>query len=170
MSAKVAVVMGSDSDFEIVRNTLTELERFDISYEVMVCSAHRTPEHAADLARTARGCGFKVIIAAAGKAAHLPGILAAHTTLPVIGLPVRSSFMDGLDSLLSIVQMPEGVPVAAVGVNGSRNAALLAIQILALNDDELSKKLSDHKDEMKDAVLRNDAALKSRLKGNSREQ
>jgi 5-(carboxyamino)imidazole ribonucleotide mutase len=170
MSAEVAVVMGSDSDFEIVKNALTELERFDIGYEVKICSAHRTPDHAADFARTARERGFKVIIAAAGKAAHLPGVIAAYTTLPVIGLPIKSSFMDGLDSLLSIVQMPDGIPVATVGVNGSRNAALLAVQILAVNDEKLSGKLSAYKDEMKDSVLKKDEKFRSGLRGNSQEQ
>jgi 5-(carboxyamino)imidazole ribonucleotide mutase len=169
MHAAVAVVMGSESDLEVVKGTLAELDRFGIGYEVKVCSAHRTPEQAAVFSRTARERGIKVLIAAAGKAAHLPGILAAYTTLPVIGLPVRSPFMDGLDSLLSIVQMPEGVPVATVGINGSRNAALLAVQILAVNDKALSEKLSDHKKEMENKVLKTDEKLRSTLRETSQE-
>ena len=145
---KVLVVMGSDSDFPVVKDCLKTLKEFGVLFEAMVCSAHRTPEKAADTARKARENGFDVIVAAAGKAAHLPGVLAAFTTLPVVGLPIKSSFQDGLDSLLSIVQMPPGIPVATVGVNGAANAALLAIQILATGYPELADKLDSYKSDM----------------------
>ena len=163
MAIEVAVIMGSDSDYDIVKGSLETLEKFGITYEVRVLSAHRTPVHAADYAKAAKERGIKVIIAAAGKAAHLPGVIAAHTTIPVIGLPIRSSFMDGLDSLLSISQMPEGVPVAAVSVNGSKNAALLALQILSTADVSLAGKLDRYKKEMEEAVLENDQRLQSRI-------
>lgn len=163
MNKKVAVVMGSDSDYDIVKNALDELVNFGVEYEVMVCSAHRTPIQAAGFATAAKDNGFGVIIAAAGKSAHLPGVLAAYTTLPVIGLPIRSSLMDGLDSLLSIVQMPDGVPVATVAVNGSRNAALLAVQILAVSDAKLSKKLDDHKKDMEEKVIEKNEKLKQQI-------
>lgn len=156
---KVAVVMGSDSDFPVVEGALKQLKSFGIPYEVRVISAHRTPEAAELLARMARDSGFGVIIASAGKAAHLAGVLAAYTTLPVIGLPIKSSTMDGLDSLLSIVQMPKGVPVATVAINGSDNAAILAAQILAVSDAELAKKLGDFKADMAREVLNKDKKL-----------
>jgi 5-(carboxyamino)imidazole ribonucleotide mutase len=167
MNKKVAIVMGSDSDFDIVKGALEELDKFGVDYEVKVCSAHRTPYHAAEYAKTAEDMGIGVMIAAAGKAAHLPGVIAAYTTLPVIGLPIRSSFMDGLDSLLSIAQMPDGVPVATVAVNGSRNAAILAVQILAVGNKELSGRLKDHKKEMEEKVIGKDKSLQAKLSGES---
>src|SRR5574344_1792872 len=131
---KVAVIMGSDSDFPVVANAIKTLKEFDVPFEVHVMSAHRTPQMAADFAGEARENGFGVIIAAAGKAAHLAGVLAAHTTLPVIGIPVKSSTLDGLDALLATVQMPSGIPVATVAIDGADNAAILAAQMLAFSD------------------------------------
>ena len=131
---KVAVVMGSQSDWPVMKNAVEQLEAFGVPYEAKVVSAHRTPELLFEFADTARANGFAAIIAGAGGAAHLPGMLASKTTLPVLGVPVPSRYLKGMDSLLSIVQMPNGVPVATVAVNGSMNAALLAIQILALSD------------------------------------
>lgn len=149
---KVAVVMGSISDFDVVKKTVDTLKKFNVEPVVKVISAHRTPELAAEFASHAEEEGISVIIAAAGKAAHLGGVLAAFTTLPVIGLPVKSSTMDGMDSLLSIVQMPSGVPVATVAINGSENAALLAVQMLAIKDAALRKLLKAHKQKMQDDI------------------
>ncbi|NLG37538.1 MAG: 5-(carboxyamino)imidazole ribonucleotide mutase [Clostridiales bacterium] len=160
MSASVAVVMGSRSDYPVVQNAVTLLESFGIAVEMRVLSAHRTPEEAAAFARGARGRGVGVIIAAAGKAAHLPGVLAAYTTLPVIGLPVKTSLMGGMDSLLSIVQMPAGIPVATVGVDASQNAALLAVEMLAITDGELADRLADYRKSMADKVLADDANIR----------
>jgi 5-(carboxyamino)imidazole ribonucleotide mutase len=154
--AKVAIVMGSQSDMPIVEKAIKTLKEFNVEVEAMVCSAHRTPERAAEFSRNARANGVDVIIAAAGKAAHLPGVLAAFTTLPVIGLPIKSSLMDGLDSLLSIVQMPSGVPVATVAVNGAENAAILAVQMISLKDKELERKLDDMKKTMEEKVIASD--------------
>ena len=131
---KVGVIMGSDSDLPVVEKAIDKLKEYEVPFEVHVYSAHRTPEEARDFARTAQEKGFGAIIAAAGKAAHLAGALAANTTLPVIGIPVKSSTLDGLDALLSTVQMPTGIPVATVAIDGAANAALLAIQILAVSD------------------------------------
>lgn len=156
---KVAVIMGSDSDLPVVSGALKNLKKFDIPYEVRVISAHRTPYEAEKFAASAIDNGFGVIIAAAGKAAHLGGVLAAYTTLPVIGLPIKSSTMDGLDSLLSIVQMPAGVPVATVAINGADNAAILAAQILALSDDSLAKKLAAFKAQMAEDVSKKDRKI-----------
>ena len=156
---KVAVVMGSDSDLPVVSRAITQLKRFGVPYEARIISAHRTPQAAELLAKNAAADGFGVIIAAAGKAAHLGGILAAYTTLPVIGLPIKSSLMDGLDSLLSMVQMPKGIPVATVAVDGAENAGLLAVQMLAIGDAELSKKLAEFKSEMAADVVEKDLAL-----------
>lgn len=158
--AKVAIVMGSQSDMPVVEKAIKTLKDFNVEVEAMVCSAHRTPERAAEFSREARKNGVDVIIAAAGKAAHLPGVLAAFTTLPVIGLPIKSSFMDGLDSLLSIVQMPSGVPVATVAVNGAENAAILAIQMMSLKDCELAYKLDDMKKSMEEKVIKSDLEVK----------
>ncbi len=158
--AKVQIVMGSQSDMPVVKKTIDKLKDFGIEVIPMVCSAHRTPEIAADFAKNARQNGVDVIIAAAGKAAHLPGVLAAFTTLPVIGLPIKSSFMDGLDSLLSIAQMPSGVPVATVGVNAAENAAILAAQIISLKDSAIEQKLSLMKKEMAEKVIASDEAVK----------
>ncbi len=156
---KVAVIMGSDSDFPVVKGALTQLRKFGVPFEARVLSAHRTPQEVEEFASHAGENGFGVIIAAAGKAAHLGGVLAAQTILPVIGLPIKSSFCDGLDSLLSIVQMPTGIPVATVGVGAAENAGLLAVQMLALSDDVLAGKLRDYKAEMAASVLKKDENL-----------
>ena len=156
---KVAVIMGSDSDFPVVKGALVQLKKFGVPFEAKVLSAHRTPAQAEAFARTAEENGFGVIIAAAGKAAHLGGVLAAQTVLPVIGLPIKSSFCDGLDSLLSIVQMPSGIPVATVGVNASDNAGLLAVQMLSLSEPDLQEKLRAYKAETADAVMKKDENL-----------
>ena len=157
--AKVLVVMGSDSDYPVVKDCLKVLKDFGVDFDAEVCSAHRTPERAADISKYAKDNGYGVIIAAAGKAAHLPGVLAAFTTLPVIGLPIKSSLQDGMDSLLSIVQMPPGVPVATVAVNGAVNAGLLAVQILATKHDELAEKFSEYKKNMKTKVKKKNSNL-----------
>ena len=157
---KVAIIMGSDSDLPVVRKAADTLQSFGVPYEMHVYSAHRTPVQARDFALSARANGFGAIIAAAGMAAHLAGALAANTTLPVIGIPMKSgTFTNGLDALLSTVQMPSGIPVATVAVDGAVNAALLAIQILAVSDGELAAKLDEKR--MLDAakVLEKDAAL-----------
>ena len=140
---KAAVIMGSDSDLPVVEKAIDTLAAYGVPYEVHVYSAHRTPEEARDFARSARESGFGVVIAAAGKAAHLAGALAANTTLPVIGIPVKASVLDGMDALLSPVQMPAGIPVAAVAIDGAVNAALLAVQILAVSDGALAAKLDE---------------------------
>lgn len=156
---KVSIVMGSASDMPVVEKTINALKGFNVEVEAMVCSAHRTPDIAADFAKNARARGTDVIIAAAGKAAHLPGVLAAFTTLPIIGLPIKSSLMDGLDSLLSIVQMPSGVPVATVAVNGAENAAVLAVQIMSLKYSELENKLDEYKQTMKEKVIESNKSI-----------
>lgn len=160
---KVAVIMGSDSDLPAVSDAIKQLKEFGIPFDAHVISAHRTPYDAEQFAKNARSNGFGAIIAAAGKAAALPGVIAAYTTLPVIGLPIKSSTMDGLDSLLSIVQMPSGVPVATVAIGGAQNAALLAAQILAVSDDALAEKLSDFKTAMADKIKEKDAALQEEI-------
>jgi 5-(carboxyamino)imidazole ribonucleotide mutase len=142
---KVAVIMGSDSDFPVLKGCIKLLKEFGVEVEVIVCSAHRTPEKASAFAKNAEKNGIEVIIAAAGKAAHLPGVIAAYTPLPVIGIPIKSSTLDGLDSLLSIVQMPNGIPVATVAIDGADNAALLAVQILSVGFKELREKMKDYK-------------------------
>lgn len=163
MSQKVAVIMGSDSDLPVVSPAIKRLKALGVPVEAHVMSAHRTPEAAAEFSQNARENGFGVIIAAAGKAAHLAGVLAAHTTLPVIGIPVKSSTLDGLDALLATVQMPSGIPVATVAIDGADNAAILAAQMLALSDPALSDKLSAMKQEMKDGVAKKDAALQEKI-------
>lgn len=163
MALKVAVIMGSDSDLETLRPSFKTLSEFGVEYEAHVMSAHRTPERASRFAGEAKANGFGVIIAAAGKAAHLAGVLSAHTTLPVIGIPVKSSTLDGLDALLSTVQMPAGVPVATVAIDGAQNAALLAVQMLALADDGLAAKLADYKQKLAEETVRKDEALQSKL-------
>lgn len=160
---KVAVIMGSKSDLPIVSKTIAKLKEFGVPYEAHVMSAHRTPTQAAEFASTARDNDFGVVIAAAGKAAHLAGVLAGHTTLPVIGIPVKSSTFDGLDALLATVQMPSGVPVATVAVDGAENAALLAIQMLSLSDDDLAQKLKSAKEKMEQGVIKADAELQQEL-------
>lgn len=158
---KVALVMGSDSDFDALKPCIKRLKAFGIETVVRVISAHRTPQLAKDFASNAEKDGFDCIIAAAGKAAHLPGVLAAFTTLPVIGIPIKSSTMDGMDSLFSIVQMPSGIPVATVAINGSDNAAILACQMLALKYEQLGDKLKAFKEEMRIAVEEKDAKIQA---------
>lgn len=158
---KVAVIMGSDSDLETMRPCLKRLDSFGIPREVHIISAHRTPAAAEQFASGARENGFGVIIAAAGKAAHLAGVLAAYTTLPVIGVPIKTSMMGGLDSLLSMVQMPKGIPVACVAVDGAKNAAILAAQMLALSDEELAGKLAEFKDKMAEEVMEKDQKMQT---------
>lgn len=164
MQKKVAVIMGSDSDFPVVAPAVKRLKGFGIETEVRVMSAHRTPEMAAEFAANAQKEGYGVIIAAAGKAAHLAGVLAAHTTLPVIGIPVKSTSLDGLDALLSTVQMPPGIPVATVGIDGADNAAILAAQMLALADEELRQKLTQMKKDMVDGVVEKNAKLQEKVR------
>lgn len=156
---KVAVIMGSDSDLPVVSKAIETLKEFGVSYETHVYSAHRTPVEARDFTLSARENGFGVIIAAAGKAAHLAGAIAANTTLPVIGIPIKSSTLDGLDALLSTVQMPGGIPVATVAIDGAQNAALLAIQILAVEDKELADKLLRQREENTKKVLEKNASI-----------
>lgn len=163
MKKRVAVIMGSDSDLPVVAPAIKRLKTFGIPAEVHVMSAHRTPEAAAEFSKNAAQNGFGVIIAAAGKAAHLGGVLAAHTTLPVIGIPVKSSTLDGLDALLATVQMPSGIPVATVAIDGADNAAILAAQMLALSDAELAEQLAAMKQEMAEGVAKKDAALQDKL-------
>ena len=163
MSKKVAVIMGSDSDFPVVKGCIKTLKSFGIETEVRVLSAHRTPAEAAAFADSARERGYGVLIAAAGKAAHLAGALAAHTTLPVIGIPVKSSTLDGLDALLSTVQMPKGIPVATVAIDGAQNAALLAAEMLAIYDDALAARLDAMRRDMEAATLEKDRALREKL-------
>lgn len=162
--AQVAIIMGSNSDLPVVKGAIEQLKQFDVTYEAHVISAHRTPNQAENFAKTAKERGIKVIIAAAGKAAHLGGVIAAYTTLPVIALPIKSSLMDGLDSLLSMVQMPSGIPVATVAVNGADNAGILAVQMLALADPGLEKRLEKFKEDMAAAVMEKDAKLQEELK------
>ena len=151
--------MGSDSDLPVVEKALKTLEEYGVPYEVHVFSAHRTPVQARDFSLGARENGFGALICAAGKAAHLAGAVAANTTLPVIGIPVKSSTLDGLDALLSTVQMPSGIPVATVAIDGAANAALLAIQIIAVTDDELANKLADERAKNAENVLAKDKAI-----------
>lgn len=158
---KVAVIMGSDSDFAVVSAAIKRLKAYGVPTEVHVMSAHRTPLMAAEFAKNARAEGFGVIIAAAGKAAHLAGVLAAHTTLPVIGIPIKCSTLDGLDALLATVQMPSGVPVATVAIDGADNAALLAIQMLSLSDDVLAEKLEQMKQKIAEEVAKKDDAIQA---------
>ena len=156
---KVAVIMGSDSDLPVVQKAIDKLKSFGIPTEVHVMSAHRTPTQAAEFSANAKKNGFGVIISAAGKAAHLGGVLAAHTTLPVIGLPIKSSTLDGLDALLATVQMPSGIPVATVAIDGAENAAILAVQMLALENKELADKLEAMKADMEAKVIEKDKKL-----------
>ena len=160
---KVAVIMGSDSDFPTVSAAIKRLKALEIPVEVHVMSAHRTPHAAAEFAQNAVQNGFGVIIAAAGKAAHLGGVLAAHTTLPVIGIPIKSSTLDGLDALLATVQMPSGIPVATVAIDGADNAAILAAQMLALSDETLAAKLLEMKQQMAEKKKKKDAAIQEKV-------
>ncbi|MDD3839387.1 MAG: 5-(carboxyamino)imidazole ribonucleotide mutase [Clostridia bacterium] len=160
---KIAIIMGSDSDLPVVSKAAEVLKEFDVDYQLNVISAHRTPDKALEFGKSAEKNGFDVIIAAAGKAAHLAGVIAALTTLPVIGIPIKSSTMDGLDSLLSMVQMPKGIPVATVAINGAENAALLALEILALKYDYLSMKLKKHRAMMAQEVNEKDKKIKGEI-------
>ena len=160
---KVGIIMGSDSDLPIIQKAVDMLKNFEIPYEVHIYSAHRTPVEARDFALNARENGFGVLIAAAGMAAHLAGAIAANTTLPVIGIPCKSSVLDGMDALLSTVQMPTGIPVATVAINGGANAALLAAQILAVSDAELAAKLDAKRAKDAQGVLEKDASVMEKL-------
>jgi len=156
---KAAIIMGSDSDLPIVQKCADTLDKFGVPYEMHVMSAHRTPQLAAEFSSKARENGFGVIIAAAGKAAHLGGVLAAYTTLPVIGIPIKASELDGLDALLATVQMPSGVPVATVAINGAANAAILAVQMLSLSEPTLAAKLEEEKIKMREQVIEKDKKI-----------
>ena len=163
MQRKVLVVMGSDSDFPVLEDCFRTLADFGIPFEARICSAHRTPDQAADLARNAADRGFSVIIAAAGLAAHLPGVLAAHTILPVIGIPVRSGALAGQDALYAIVQMPSGVPVAAMAIDGAANAAVFAAEILAVQDETIAAGLIRYKARLADSVAERQKRLEEKL-------
>lgn len=164
---KVAVIMGSDSDIPIVQKAIDVLDQFSIPYEVHIYSAHRTPEEAKEFSRNARKNNFGVIIAAAGMAAHLAGAVAANTTLPVIGIPIKSNGLGGIDALLSTVQMPSGIPVAAVAIDGGANAALLSVQILSLSDDGIAKKLSEFRKENYKKVLKKNESIENKFNNRS---
>lgn len=161
---KVGIIMGSDSDLPIIEKAIDILKDFSIPFEIHIYSAHRTPEKAIEFSKNAEKNGFGVIIAAAGMAAHLAGVIAANTILPVIGIPCKSQNLEGIDALLSTVQMPSGIPVATVAINGGVNAALLSIEILAVNDKELSKKLKEKRIKDSEAVLKKDIAINEKFK------
>lgn len=156
---KVGVIMGSDSDLPVMKEAVEVLELFEIPYEISIISAHRTPEKAIEYAKEAEERGIEVIIAGAGGAAHLPGVVAGYTTLPVIGVPIKTKVLEGIDSLLSIVQMPVGIPVAVVGINNAKNAGLLAIHILSLKYPEIRKKIKDYRDKLKKSVIEKNQKL-----------
>jgi 5-(carboxyamino)imidazole ribonucleotide mutase len=160
---KVAIIMGSDSDFQVVEKGYNILKDFGVEVDVRVISAHRTPDEAINFAKNAEQNGYELLIGAAGKAAHLPGVLAGCTPLPVIGVPIRSTELDGMDALLAIVQMPPGVPVATVAINGSDNAALLAIQILSVKYEDLRIKFKEYKKQMAEKVIEKDKKLNEKL-------
>jgi len=160
---KVAVIMGSDSDWPVVQGACRQLDEFKIPYEAHILSAHRTPAAAAEFAKSARANGFGVLICAAGMAAHLAGAVAANTTLPVIGIPMKGGALDGLDALLATVQMPSGIPVATVALNGAKNAAILAAQILAVTDENLASWLDASRRDMAAQIEEKDAALQSEI-------
>ena len=160
---KVAVIMGSDSDLKVMQGAIDMLRQFEVPFAVRVISAHRTPEAARDFAATAIENGFGAIICGAGKAAHLAGAFAANTTLPVIGIPIKSSTLDGLDALLSTVQMPSGMPVATVAIDGAANAALLAVQMLALSDENLAAKLTSYRRGLTEKVEKKDAEIQAQF-------
>lgn len=160
---KVGIIMGSDSDLPIIQKAVDVLKAFEVPYEVHIYSAHRTPVEARDFSVSARENGFGVLIAAAGMAAHLAGAVAANTTLPVIGIPCKGPVLDGMDALLATVQMPTGIPVATVAINGGANAALLALQILAVSDEELARKLDNKRVKDAAAVLAKDASVMEKL-------
>ena len=158
---KVAVIMGSDSDWPVVKGACAQLKEFGIPYEAHILSAHRTPAQAAEFARDARKNGFGVLICAAGMAAHLAGAFAGNSTLPVIGIPMKGGAMDGLDALLATVQMPSGFPVATVALNGAKNAAYLAVEMLAVSDDELARRLEQFRTDTAAAIAKKDAAIRA---------
>lgn len=160
---KVAIIMGSDSDLPILEKTVAVLKELEVPYEMHVYSAHRTPEKASEFAQNAEDDGFGVIICAAGMAAHLAGVIASKTTLPVIGIPCKSSVLDGMDALLATVQMPSGIPVATVAINGGANAGLLAVQMLALSNPELSKKLKEKRINDTNKVLEKDKIISEKF-------
>ena len=160
---KVAVIMGSDSDWPNVKPACEQLSQFGIPFEAHIMSAHRTPVQAADFAKNARKNGFGALICAAGMAAHLAGAFAANTTLPVIGIPLKGGAMDGLDALLATVQMPSGIPVATVALNGAKNAAVLAAQIMAVSDDELAARLDAARDQMAEQIAQKEVKLQAEL-------
>lgn len=161
---KVAIVMGSDSDAPVMAKASKVLESYEIPYEVHVYSAHRTPMQAAEFATNAKENGFGVIIAGAGMAAALAGVLAAHTTLPVIGVPLKSAVLEGTDALLATVMMPSGIPVATVAIDGSKNAAYLAAEIIALSDESLAEKIAEDRKKQSEAVLKKDAGIQEKIK------
>ena len=161
---KVAIVMGSDSDAPVMAKAVKVLEGYEIPYEVHVYSAHRTPMQAAEFASNAKENGFGVIIAGAGMAAALAGVLAAHTTLPVIGVPLKSAVLEGTDALLATVMMPSGIPVATVAIDGSKNAAYLAAEIIALSDESLAEKIAEDRMKQSEAVLKKDAGIQEKIK------
>ena len=163
MTKKVAVIMGSDSDWPVVKGACQQLAEFGIPYEAHIMSAHRTPAAAAEFAKNARSNGFGVLICAAGMAAHLAGAFAGNSTLPVIGIPLKGGAMDGMDALLATVQMPSGIPVATVALNGAKNAAVLAAQILAVSDDELAARLDAARVKMADQIAQKEAKLQAEL-------
>ncbi len=163
-TGKVLVVMGSDSDFPVMEGCFKILKRFGVEFEAHVASAHRTPDRAIKLAKEAKDNGFKVIISAAGLAAHLGGVLAANTTLPVIGVPCKGGALNGVDALYATVQMPSGIPVATVAIDGGTNAGILACQMLALSDEGLSAKLQEYKNELSDSVSARDQRLQDKIK------
>ena len=160
---KVAIIMGSDSDWPVVKGACAQLKEFGIPYEAHILSAHRTPAAAAEFARTARANGYGVLICAAGMAAHLAGAFAGNSTLPVIGIPMKGGAMDGLDALLATVQMPSGIPVATVAINGAKNAAVLAAQILAVSDDALAVRLDQAREDMAKQIAEKEAKLQAEL-------
>ena len=160
---KVAVIMGSDSDLPIVEKCIEELKKYEIPTEVHVYSAHRTPDEALGFAKAAEGNGFGVIISAAGKAAHLGGVLAANTVLPVVGIPIKASSLDGMDALLSTVQMPPGIPVASIAIDGARNAAIFAAEILAVSDEKLRASLWEERNKARNDVIEKDAAVSAKF-------
>jgi 5-(carboxyamino)imidazole ribonucleotide mutase len=162
---RVGVIMGSDSDWSVMEDAAHALAEFEVPFEVGVISAHRTPGRMLEYAKSAAGRGLEVIVAGAGGAAHLPGMVASATALPVIGVPVPLAKLDGLDSLLSIVQMPAGVPVATVSIGGARNAGLLAVRILGSSDAQLRKRMEKFQSDLEETVLQKDAALRNRLLG-----
>ena len=161
---RVLIVMGSDSDYPIIEPCVKLLNEFAVMTEVRICSAHRSPDIAAELARSAESIGVDVIIAAAGKAAHLPGVFAAHTPLPVIGIPIKSDALGGLDALLSIAQMPSGIPVATVAIDGAENAALLAVEIISVRDAVLRARMKDYKASLVRKIEQKDAAIQEKLR------